>query len=237
MVKNVNVEAGRRILGIFAKWPESGKVKTRLAQAVSPQWAAEIARAFLLDTLHRLRDLPVEKVVVFAPSSQQAAFAALIPPGLSLAPQVDGNLGERLHAFFADTHDPTVVIGTDSPSLPVSLIDQAFQSLQTVDVVIGPATDGGYYLLGCRGHHPALFHGIDWSTSRVTQQTTERLRQLGLSLAVLPPWYDVDTSDDWQTLLGHLAAMQLAGVDAQMPHTLKLVADSVLGERSGHLQA
>ena len=115
-----------------------------------------------------------------------------------------------------------VLVGTDSPTLPLVLIEQAFKDLERADVVLGPATDGGYYLVGCR-RLPPIFEGVAWSSSRTLADTVARLCDPGWRLALLPPWYDVDTADDWQMLRGHVAAMRRAGIDPGMPRTAALL--------------
>jgi glycosyltransferase A (GT-A) superfamily protein (DUF2064 family) len=95
----------------------------------------------------------------------------------------------------------------------VDYIRSAFAHLLEHDVVLGPATDGGYYLIGCARRVPPLFDGIAWSTSRVLAETVARIQDAGLALALLPPWYDVDTLHDCQVLRGHLAAMRRAGIE------------------------
>jgi rSAM/selenodomain-associated transferase 1 len=207
-----------RVLGVFAKWPSAGRVKTRLAAATTPEWAVEVAAAFLADTLDRVAPLNMQRVVVFTPDDSQQAFAELAGERFTLTTQGPGNLGERLARFFA-THDgcPTIAIGSDSPTLPVGLIEEAFRLLKEADVVLGPATDGGYYLVGSGRFVPSLFEGIDWSSCRVLAQTVQQLGKA--SLALLPPWYDVDGLDDWHMLAGHVAALRRAGVDPGIPRT------------------
>jgi glycosyltransferase A (GT-A) superfamily protein (DUF2064 family) len=113
-------------------------------------------------------------------------------------------MGERLHAALAfpmkrGARRP-VLIGTDSPTLPGHLLGMAHRALATHDAGIGPALDGGYYLIGLTGHQPALFEGIDWSTGRVLQQTLDRARAANLRVFCLPYWYDVDTAADLDRL-------------------------------------
>jgi rSAM/selenodomain-associated transferase 1 len=213
-----------RVLGVFAKWPRGGTVKTRLG--LPPDHAAAIAEAFLLDTLDRCTALPrTRRLVVFTPASSGQDFATLLPAGWDQEPQAEGDLGTRLAAFFA-RHlaggAPVVAIGTDSPTLPLSYIEQAFAHLTDADVVLGPATDGGYYLVGARGELPPIFHPIDWSTERVLEQTIATLSAPRWRLALLPPWYDVDTATDWQLLRGHIAALRRAGLDPGIPRTERL---------------
>ena len=122
-----------------------------------------------------------------------------------------------------------MLIGSDSPTLDPSVVVSAFLCLQQKDLVIGPATDGGYYLIGCRPPVPAVFEGVDWGTPAVLWQTLDRLRGAGRSLAVLPPWYDVDTADDWRALAGHVRAMRAAGMDPGLPRVEALLPRVVPG--------
>jgi rSAM/selenodomain-associated transferase 1 len=144
-------------------------------------------------------------------------------------PQVEGDLGQRMAAFFSAQFQAgaakVVLVGTDSPTLPLSFIAQAFQQLDRAELVLGPATDGGYYLIGCKEPLPPIFKGIAWGTSAVLGETVGRLPDSRWQLALLPPWYDVDTVADWQMLRGHLAALRRAGVDPGLPHTEALIAE------------
>src|SRR5207247_7996159 len=115
--------------------------------------------------------------------------------------------------------------GTDSPTLPLAFIKQAFHALEGSDVVLGPATDGGYYLVGCARRLPPIFDGIEWSNAHVLDQTVRRLADPGWRLALLPPWYDVDTPQSWAMLQGHVAALRRAGEDLGIPHTLALLEE------------
>src|SRR5262249_4545241 len=197
-------------LGLFAKWPRPGEVKTRLAAATSPEWAARVALAFLQDTLSRLLTVTAHRVLAYTPVEAREDFARLIGGRFEPMPQTDGPLGQRMTAFFTSAMAAgagrVVVVGTDSPTLPVEYIETALEILRRVDVVLGPATDGGYYLIGCARRVPPIFDGIAWGSSRVLAETVERVSVAGLRLGLLPPWYDVDTLDDWWMLRGHLAA-------------------------------
>jgi rSAM/selenodomain-associated transferase 1 len=210
------------VLGIFGKQPEPGKVKTRLAAEFGGDFAAEAHEAMLLDTLDawgsdRYLAPGGRRVFVFAPEGAGPWFDPIVPQGLAMQAQAAGDLGARLQSFFegefAEGASRVVVIGSDSPTLDPSIVVSAFLCLDQKDVVIGPSTDGGYYLIGSRVPVPSLFQGIDWGTAGVLGQTLDRLRGSGRSLAVLPPWYDVDTPDDWRLLGAHVRAMRLSGMD------------------------
>jgi rSAM/selenodomain-associated transferase 1 len=217
----------RRLFGIFAKQPILGQAKTRLAQATSAVFAQQVAEAFLEDSLDRFSGLDASRAIVFAPASAADYFAGLANGRYDCVPQGDGDLGKRLQAFFADARNRgfarIVAVGSDSPTLPIEYVGQAFDLLATHDVVIGPAFDGGYYLIGCGTTAYPIFDGIPWSTSRVLEATMQRLRGTAARVALPPPWYDVDTVDDWAMLRGHLLAMRHAGIDPGVPRTERLI--------------
>jgi rSAM/selenodomain-associated transferase 1 len=220
-------ETSSRVLGLFAKRPQPGRVKTRLGAALSAESAARIATAFLLDVVERLATLNVHRVLAFSPAEAQSYFADIVQDRFTLVPQAEGDLGRRMAAFFTAQFQagcPSVVlVGTDSPTLPLSCIGQAFRELDQADIVLGPATDGGYYLIGCARRLPPLFENVAWSTSRVLHDSIRRLSDSSWRLALLPPWYDVDTLDDWRMLQGHVAALRRAGFDPGVPHTERLL--------------
>ncbi len=118
-----------------------------------------------------------------------------------------------------------VLIGTDSPTLPVEFVQQAFEMLHEVDCVLGPATDGGYYLIGLRRPAPALFDHVAWSGPNVLRQTVQRIATAGLTLGLLAPWYDIDTLADLQMLAGHIRAMTHAGQTQPCPMTAAVLRE------------
>jgi rSAM/selenodomain-associated transferase 1 len=215
-----------RVLGLFAKWPRPGEVKTRLAAATSEAWAAAVALAFLRDLIERLSAVPARRVLTFAPADAGPLFAELARDRFALAPQADGDLGRRLASFLGEQlaagTGAVVVLGSDSPTVPLAHVEQAFAELERADVVLGPATDGGYYLVGCARRVPPIFDGIAWSGPTVLAETVARLAEPSGRLALLPPWYDVDSLEDWRMLCGHLTALRRAGTDPGVPHTERL---------------
>jgi uncharacterized protein len=217
-----------RVLGLFAKRPAPGAVKTRLGR--SPEWAARVARAFLLDTVARLSAVAARRVIAFAPAEAADEFAALAAGRFALTPQADGDLGRRMCGFITAQleagAESVVLVGADSPTLPVEYVERAFAELRTADVVLGPAADGGYYLLGCGRRLPPIFDGVAWGASGVLAETIARLSDPAWRLALLPPWYDVDTPDNWELLRGHVAALRRAGTDPGVPHTEALLRES-----------
>ena len=222
----------RAVLGIFAKKPEPGRVKTRLAVDLGDDLAARIHEAMLLDwldlwTSDRFLAPGGRRVVVFDPPDAGPWFDARVPASFALQAQAPGDLGTRMKAFFEgefeDGAERVVLVGSDSPSLDPSIVISAFLCLEGRDLVLGPATDGGYYLVGCRAAVPPIFEGIDWSTPEVLSRTIDALRDTGLSLAILPPWYDVDDLDDWRTLAGHLRALRRAGIEPGLPRVERML--------------
>ncbi|HYV39652.1 MAG TPA: TIGR04282 family arsenosugar biosynthesis glycosyltransferase [Gemmataceae bacterium] len=220
----------RRTLGLFAKWPQAGQVKTRLAAQTSPEWAAQIALAFLRDTLTRLTSISARRVLACSGADTADQFAAIVQNQFELEPQSHGDLGQRMSAFFtaclANGDERVVLVGADSPTLPLSYIETAFDALAVADVVLCPATDGGYCLMGCAGQAPPVFDGITWGGTNVLSETVARIKTAKLKLALLPPWYDVDMLEDWHMLRGHVAAMRLAGLDPGVPFTEALFNQS-----------
>ena len=204
-----------RTLGIFAKQPVPGRVKTRLARDWGNERAAALYECFVRDLLSRFVRDGNRRVIGFAPDNDEARqwFDTASQPltdaeAWTLWPQPESNLGGRMTTFFETWTD------SDSPSLPDEYLEQAWLLLETNDCVLGPATDGGYYLIGLRGtvaDFGAPFRNVEWSTAGVLAQTVERLKQHDLSLGLLPPWYDVDSVEDVVTLAGHLAALEQSG--------------------------
>ena len=210
---------------VFAKNPVPGTVKTRLQRRYSPDQAAAIYRAFILDVIESAGAAPADqRVLAYAPSDAVEAMATLVGDNWRLRPQADADLGARMSQAAADSFsegaDRVVILGTDAPSLPDARLTRAFDLLRTTDVVLGPSTDGGYYLVGLSQPFPEIFDGIDWSTEHVFRQTVDRIRSAGLRLGLLPPWYDVDTPDELEFLRTHLDAARHAGEPIGLPNTI-----------------
>ena len=185
-------------LGIFLKQPEPGRVKTRLGSEIGDESAARLAAAFQEDILQRTKGVARKRILAYSPGHHEsyAYFQGLASDSDVLWPQPDVPLGMRLAAFFdqfCQPAAPCVVIGSDSPTLPGPFLLQAYEQLKTADCVIGPAEDGGYYLIGLNEPQPELFRGIDWSTDLVFQQTLARAEERQLRVACLETWYDIDT--------------------------------------------
>jgi uncharacterized protein len=186
----------------FIKAPEKGRVKTRLATAVGEDRAVGLYQCFVEDILAMLGTLAVEVQCCYQPAHAEAALREWLGPQCSYVPQQGEDLGRRMENAFRRIFEAgisrAVVIGSDSPDLAANTIEEAFARLQTHDAVIGPSSDGGYYLLGFNAERfvPEAFTGIAWSTDHVFGQTLDVLNQYGHDVFVLPQWHDVDTRSD-----------------------------------------
>lgn len=185
-----------RHLALFAKHWRPGQAKTRLAAEVGLERAAQIYRACLETTLQRLAAFGDRREVVFTPDDAAADFRQLAPATWHLTPQGDGDLGQRLAAHLQDAiqrgASGVVILGADSPTIPTQFIHAAWEELERQPVVLGPAEDGGYYLLAARMTELPIFADLPWGTSGVFDETVRRLSAAKIGCHCLPRWYDVD---------------------------------------------
>lgn len=185
-------------LAVFARRPELGKVKTRLAAEIGPEAALAAYRDCLRAVSAQCARIAPQGgkrgLLVFGtPAGSVLDMAAYFPRWSGFLDQGEGDLGARMLRAFKSV-SPAVLIGTDSPDLPDAILEQAFADLASNDLVLGPAEDGGYTLIGMNRPFPQLFNDIPWSTPDVMRLTLERARDLKVS--VLPKWYDIDTKAD-----------------------------------------
>ena len=185
-------------LVLFTKAPVPGRVKTRLQPALSPEQAAALHQAFVEDSWETLQCLGRESIRLFADIDWPRFRELAAPAGISL--QRGKDLGRRMLHCFKDLHneghDRIVIVGSDSPTLPGEYLDQAFDQLDKVDAVLGPADDGGYYAVGCRCPRSDMFDRVALSSPQTLQQTETAFRRAGLRSVRLPSWYDIDTPRD-----------------------------------------
>ncbi len=189
----------RLALLVFVKYPEPGKVKTRLAATIGAELAAQLYSELIRATFMLAQQIEAAaSFVTFTPAEKEQALREHFPGPFQWFAQIDSaDLGARIHHAIRRVQQAgcshVLTIGTDSPSLPADYLEQAATALKTHDLVLGPATDGGYYLIGLKNAPPSeLFTAIDWSTERVLHQTLQRAEQLRMSVHLLPSWYDVD---------------------------------------------
>lgn len=203
----------KRALIVVAKRPQAGQTKTRLCPPLSLQEAAELYACFMADTLALMRRVDsVEPIIAYAPRSAEAYFRELVTPDFQLLPQVGKSLGQRLNQVLnrclSMGYHQVAVMNSDSPTIPPGYLRQAFTLLdrESVDVVLGPTDDGGYYLIGLKRPCPMLFD-VTMSTPTVLQETLDLARAEGLRAECLQVWYDVDTVHDLQRLEAELAGL------------------------------
>jgi len=216
--------ASHRRLLLFTKPAREGRVKTRLIGALTPAQAAALHQAFLDDLLDRLREGSFDLRLAWALDPGEP-----LPEGPVAGVRQEGDdLGERLYRALAAAGreaQSVAAVGSDHPTLPLETVHEAFARLEGrleggADVVLGPAEDGGYYLIALRAGAvaPRLFEDIAWSTDRVFPDTVERCRELGLRLELLPEASDVDTPEDL-----HRLAFRMNGDDLGCPRTRALL--------------
>jgi uncharacterized protein len=194
-------------LAVMAKVPAAGEVKTRLCPPLAPAEAAILASCFLLDRVEQLGTVAgADPLVAFTPPEREGGMRDLLPAGVRLVPQAGADLGARLDRLLTDLlgegYPGAIAVDADSPTLPTAFLEDACQALRAgrVEVVVGPCDDGGYYLIGLRTPAPELFAGMPWSTPSVLPETLTRARRLGLTLRLLPSWFDVDRGEDLHRL-------------------------------------
>lgn len=191
----------RRVL-LFIRAPELGRVKTRLEKKLDAATVLTLYKHFVEDTMESLTAGGYGIIVFFSPLHKEPAVRAWLGDTVHLQPQTGENLGKKMrNAFstvFAMGLGQAVLMGSDSPDIDIGIVDEAYAFLENRDVVIGPAEDGGYYLIGFQNQafDGDVFSGIDWGTEHVYQQTLQRVYDAGLNTHVLPTWQDIDTFED-----------------------------------------
>ena len=201
-------------LAITCKTPMSGASKTRLSPPLRPDECAAISACFIRDLGRTIAALAagggVTGYALYTPRGSVSSLLSLLPDGFKLMPQVEGGFGERLlHGaidLLAAGHSGAILINSDSPTLPPSILREASDAVRRGNnVVLSPAYDGGYTLIGLSQPHARLFDEIPWSTSDVYRLTLERAREIGLPVATAPGWYDVDDAASLRMLEAELA--------------------------------
>ncbi|MGH7799786.1 MAG: TIGR04282 family arsenosugar biosynthesis glycosyltransferase [Thermodesulfobacteriota bacterium] len=190
------------MLLIFLKYPEPGKVKTRLTQYIGKEKAAHIYSVIAEAIIHHVsKSREYKTIIFFDPPERKSDVENWLPNNdCKFLPQEGNSLGERMANAFSKAFslgaEKAVIIGTDCMDISNDLISEAFATLDITDVILGPAEDGGYYLLGLKKLIPEIFNYIDWSTDRVLNQTLKTLREKGLRFQLLQTLKDIDTAND-----------------------------------------
>ncbi len=213
-----------RILVVMAKYPRPGSVKTRLCPPLNHQSAALLSLAFIRDAIGLAEGVSCDaRYLAVHPEYLAASLKEEIGSEMAVIPQEGNDLGERMfsvvrRAFFEGTWKSAlrasdravdgkhlVIIGSDSPTLPIDFVNLAFVRLQEFDLAIGPSSDGGYYLIGMSKPVREIFEGVEWGSDGALQQTMKKAKMAGLSVCELPEWYDIDTPKDLSRLKAELA--------------------------------
>ena len=189
-----------RALLVVAKQPVPGQTKTRLCPPLTHAQAADLYECFLRDTLDTMRTvMKVKAIIGYLPDDAQEYFRQLAPD-MELIGQLGETLGERLDHLLKVTlnngFQQAVIMDSDSPTLPASYLIQAFDQLAEADVVLGPTRDGGYYLIGAKRPQSQLVRQVQMSTPHVLSDTLKLAKAIGITIALLPIWYDVDNISD-----------------------------------------
>jgi len=189
----------------MAKAPISGKVKTRMSPQLTDSQCAQLAECFLLDTMQRFSRSSIRRIIAHETPPENNYFTKFATEDFELIEQAQGNLGERIYAAFEfafrNDSESVVMIGTDSPTFPEIALEKAFLELEAgVDAVLGRTLDGGFYLIGLRRLDSQIFENVEWSTSKTFDQTSANARKIGLSLAEIEEWYDIDDFASLQRL-------------------------------------
>jgi uncharacterized protein len=198
------------LLGIFARRPDPGRTKTRLAKSIGDDAAAAVYAAFVEDLISRCENLAEQFIVAATPSDRLTTtwFRSRVADSTTVDFQPNGDLGDRIEWFFQRAFEKgckkVVLIGSDSPDLPSAIISSAFRELDDFDVVLSPAADGGYVLIGLSRYSPGMFADVRWSAVTTLADTLHAAKKRALSVRLLQLWYDIDVVEN----LGTFMAMQ-----------------------------
>jgi len=201
----------------FVRSPIEGKVKTRLSKSIGEKTALELYKRFVCDILVSLESIKIPFMIFFTTDFSEERIADWLGRSNMYHPQEGNDLGDRMRNGFSTAFSGgfrnVILIGSDSPDLPPDHIIESFVSLRSNDVVIGPAKDGGYYLVGFRSDTfaPYIFEGKEWSGGREFRDTMDQLEMKGARVHVLPEWYDIDTYVDLKMLYENNADTSFSG--------------------------
>jgi rSAM/selenodomain-associated transferase 1 len=208
-------------VAIMCKTPEAGLSKTRLSPPLSPAECADISACFISDLAGTIDQLTGDGVVgcaVYTPIGSETRLRALLPRGFELTPQVDGDFGERLRRGVVDLlekgYEGVILVNSDSPTLPLAILSDAVAAVRRAAghadcVVLSPAYDGGYTLIGLTKPHARLFQDVAWSTGTVYATTLQRAHEIGLAVVNVAGWYDVDDATSLKMLEDEMAGVRL----------------------------
>jgi rSAM/selenodomain-associated transferase 1 len=221
-------------LVVMLKAPVAGRVKTRLVPPLKAEDAARLYQCFIEDifsSISRLTDVDI--IAAYTPQRLARKVKRILPPDILITPQKGKDLGERLANIFSllflKGYNKVAIIGTDSPDLPLEFIKKSFAMLRgIINLVIGPAEDGGYYLIAMSRDCRQIFQDIPWSTNMVFEKTIEKAKKAGLKPDILPKWYDIDDINNLKTLWNNIKS------DIPVTKTNKLL-EKIFQDISAHI--
>jgi rSAM/selenodomain-associated transferase 1 len=234
--KEIAARVGVCALAVMAKAPRAGRVKTRLSPPLTLEQAAALNVCFLKDTTENIASVAgTVGLISYTPVGDEGLFEGLLPEGFALIAQRDGDFGQRLLGAAEDIlacgFGSVCLMDSDSPTVPREALAQAVAELARDGdrIVLGASADGGYYLIGLKQAHAAVFEGIAWSTGTVYEETCARARRAGIEVAELPLWYDVDDAATLEMLKAELLAGMppgfALGPGYGAPHTQRLLME------------
>src|SRR5216684_101777 len=219
-----------RTLVIMAKAPRPGSVKTRLAKSLSLEAVTGLYRCLLNDTIALAQGLDHVEIAIVCPTSDVDDVAHAVGKTVRIVPQTGQGLGAGLASVFTHFatpgHQGVIAFNSDSPHLPATVLETAFDVLEACDLVVGPTHDGGYYLVGARASHPALFTGDGMGTTNALEALLTRARALQLSVLLTDPFYDIDVAADLSQL-----ADELRRTPGKAPRTAKWLSEWASAKR------
>jgi uncharacterized protein len=213
-----------RTLVIMAKAPRLGSVKTRLAESLSLQGVTELYRCLLNDTMALAQVLDHVEIAIMCPASDVEDLSQALAKAVRIVPQTGQGLAAGLASVFTHFatpgHQRVIAFNSDTPHLPASVLETAFDVLEACDLVVGPTYDGGYYLVGARASHPGLFTSDGMGTANALEALLAHARALGLSIHLTDPFYDIDVAADLTQLADELRRMP-----GKAPRTAKWLSE------------
>ena len=231
-------------VGLFCKTPMAGLSKTRLSPPLRPDECAKLSACFVRDLAATIdevaRDGSATGYAVYTPAGSELALRPLLPKSFRLQLQCEGDFGTRLVTAMRQllaVHAGAILVNADSPTLPPSILRAALDATQRGGVVLSPALDGGYTLIGLSRLHERLFADIPWSTSRVHQATVERAAEIGVAVVNVPGWYDIDDAESLGVLHSELAGEPLPFAQAGQGGAAAPATRSYLAAREEPLRA
>lgn len=208
IIKNITEKINNQALVVMARVPEVGRVKTRLIPSIGASVVCNLYKCLLEDLFFRIKELKnIDVYVFYTPEELTGELSNLVPEGFLLLPQKGGDLGERMYNatdhLIDKGYERVTIIGSDSPDIPLDYITEAFLKLENAKedkVVVGPSTDGGYYLISVNCKTKVPFTSMEWGGPTVFDSTINKLSEAAVKYDLLPEWYDIDVEEDLKYL-------------------------------------